>query len=155
MPLDPSRSRRSECVVPEVPTEDQRRRSDKDGRFLYTCAVCDRMFRHRGNLGSVAGPRISVCGALLDPPEVRCMLADDFGEIWWLKGEPMPDLLEFYRCTPEHAAGGWLVREMVSGHPPALAATFSSPGGLEVPSSNLGAPTLGGQSADSRAAATT
>jgi excisionase family DNA binding protein len=34
-------------VVPEVPTEDQRRRSDRDGRFLYTCAVCGRAARDR------------------------------------------------------------------------------------------------------------
>jgi hypothetical protein len=88
-------------VVPEVPTEDQHRRSDKDGRFLYTCAICGRMFRHRRNLGSEAGPRISVCGALLNPPEARCMMVDDFGEIWWPKDEPMPDLLEIDRWLRE------------------------------------------------------
>jgi hypothetical protein len=91
-------------VVREVPTEDQRRRSDKDGRFLYTCAVCGRMFRHGRNLGSEAGARVSVCGALVNPPEARCMLADDFGEIWWPKNKPMPDLLEIDRRQREAEA---------------------------------------------------
>ena len=88
-------------MVPEVPTEDQRRRSDRDGRFLYSCAVCGRMFLSRRNLASEAGARISVCGAILNPPEARCMLADDFGEIWWPKDEPMPDLLEIDRLQRE------------------------------------------------------
>jgi hypothetical protein len=47
---------------------------------------------------------VSVCGALLNPPEARCMLADDFGEIWWPKDEPMPDLLEIDRLQREAEA---------------------------------------------------
>jgi hypothetical protein len=93
----PSRPPRVACVMTEVPTEDQRRRSDKDGPFLYTCAVCGRMFLSRRNLASAAGARISVCGAILSPLEAHCMLANDFGEIWWLPDVPMPDLLEIQR----------------------------------------------------------
>jgi hypothetical protein len=42
---------------------------------------------------------VSVCGSVLDPPEARCMLCDDFGVMWWPKDKPMPDLVaiqEFY-----------------------------------------------------------
>ena len=76
----------------EGPTEDVRRRSDRSGRFHYRCAHCGRWFLYRGQLGSAAGPRVSVCGVLLDPPEARCMFCDDFGAMWWPKDKPMPDL---------------------------------------------------------------
>jgi hypothetical protein len=59
------------------------------------------MFLSRRNLASEAGARVSVCGAILSPPEARCMMTDDFGEIWWPKDKPMPDLLEIQR---EHQA---------------------------------------------------
>jgi hypothetical protein len=52
----------------------------------------------------MAGPRVSVCGALLNPPAARCMLADDFGEIWWARDVPMPDLLEIDRLQREREA---------------------------------------------------
>jgi hypothetical protein len=51
------------------------------------------------DLGSMAGPRISVCGALLNPPEARCMMEDDFGQRWWPDDEPMPDLMEIDRSA--------------------------------------------------------
>jgi hypothetical protein len=47
------------------------------------------MFLSRRNLSSEAGARVSVCGAILSPPEARCILADDFGEIWRPKNKPM------------------------------------------------------------------
>ena len=78
-------------------SEDRRKRSDQDGLLLYTCARCGRMFRAKRGLGSQAGARVSVCGAILDPPEARCMLEDDFGKRWWPKNKPMPDLLEIDR----------------------------------------------------------
>jgi hypothetical protein len=78
----------------EVPSEDRRKRADKDGRLLYTCARCGRFFWSGRNLASDAGARVSVCGAILDPPEARCMLEDDFGKRWWPKNKPLPDLLE-------------------------------------------------------------
>jgi hypothetical protein len=79
------------------PSEDARKRSDKDGRFWCQCAFCLRWFKHRDR-------QVRVCGALLDPPEASCMLCDDFGDRWWPKDKPMPDLMEidaFYRQQAE------------------------------------------------------
>jgi hypothetical protein len=49
----------------------------------------------------MAGPRVSVCGALLNPPEARCLLEDDLGNFWWPKNKPVPDLLEIDRRQRE------------------------------------------------------
>jgi DNA-directed RNA polymerase subunit RPC12/RpoP len=84
-----------------VPTEDERKRADRRGRWLYKCAVCGREFWSRRNLSSDAGPRVSVCGALLSPPVAHCLLTDDLGRWWWPKDEPMPDLLEIDRKQRE------------------------------------------------------
>ena len=85
------------------PTEDERKRADRWGRRLYKCGRCGRWFRHRRDLGSAAGPQISVCGALLEPPEARCMLEDDLGNRWWPRDKPMPDLLEIDRRNREES----------------------------------------------------
>ena len=79
--------------MPRLPSEDEQKRSDKDGRFWCQCAFCKRWFKHRDRA-------IRVCGALLSPPEASCMMCDDFGVRWWPKSKPMPDLMEidaFYR----------------------------------------------------------
>jgi len=83
--------------------EDKRRRSDREGRFEYTCGLCGRPFLSNRNLGSVAGNRISVCGAILSPPQARCLLADDSGQRWWPDDVPMPDLLAIQRFYDERA----------------------------------------------------
>ena len=88
----------------EAPSEDRRKRTDQDGRLHYKCARCDRFFWSRRNLASAAGARVSVCGAILDPPEARCMLEDDFGQRWWPKDRSMPDLLEIDRKQREAEA---------------------------------------------------
>ena len=85
----------------EVPSEDRRKRADKDGRRLYTCGRCGRFFLSRCNLASASGARVSVSGAILDPPEARCMLDDDFCNRWWPQDEPLPDLLEIDRKQRE------------------------------------------------------
>jgi hypothetical protein len=80
------------------PTEDARKRSDKDRRFWRQCAFCQRWFKHHDN-------DVRVCGALLSPPQARCMLADDFGTRWWPKNKPTPSLLTLQRFYDEqHAA---------------------------------------------------
>jgi len=84
--------------------EDKRRRSDRHGRFEYTCYHCGRPFLSNRNLGSAAGNRVSVCGAILNPPEARCLLADEFGKRWWPEDVPMPDLLEIQRHNDEREA---------------------------------------------------
>jgi uncharacterized OB-fold protein len=81
----------------EFQNEDKRRRSDRNGRFPYTCASCGRFFLSRRNLASMAGARVSVCGAILDPPQAHCLLEDGLGNRWWPKNRPMPDLLELQR----------------------------------------------------------
>jgi hypothetical protein len=91
-------------VVTEVPTEDERRRSDRDGRFLYACAVCGRLFLSRRVLASEAGNRVSVCGNVLSPPEARCLLGDDFGNLKSPANKKMPDLLEIDRMQREALA---------------------------------------------------
>lgn len=90
--------------MPEVPREDQRRRSDQDGRFPYKCAHCGRFFLSQRNLASAPGARVSVCGNVLSPPLARCLLADDFGRLWWPQDKLMPDLLEIQRFYDEQAA---------------------------------------------------
>jgi len=84
--------------------EDKRRRSDRHGRFEYTCAHCGRPFLSSRNLGSMAGNRVSVCGAVLSPSQARCLLADEFGKRWWPEGAPMPDLLEIQRWYDQREA---------------------------------------------------
>jgi hypothetical protein len=82
-------------MAEQPPTEDTRKRSDKDGRFWCQCAFCERWFKHSNNA-------IRVCGALLSPPEANCLLSDDFGERWWPDDEEMPDLIaiqQFYDAT--------------------------------------------------------
>jgi hypothetical protein len=69
-----------------LPSEDERKRSDKDKRFWCQCAYCKRWFKHSNN-------EVRVCGAVLSPPEARCMLCDDFGVMWWPSGKEMPDLV--------------------------------------------------------------
>jgi hypothetical protein len=81
-------------------TEDRRRRSDRRGQFEYTCGHCGRPFLSSRNLASMAGNRISVCGAVLDPPEARCMLEIDGVGRWWSDDVPMPDLLAMQRADP-------------------------------------------------------
>ena len=76
------------------PTEDARKRAERDGRNWHQCGVCKRWFLIRGNYGSMLGPRITVCGVLLNSPEAHCLLTDDFGNWWWPKDKPLPDLLE-------------------------------------------------------------
>jgi hypothetical protein len=70
------------------PSEDERKRSDKDGRRWCQCSYCKRWFKH-------ANSDVRVCGALLSPPEARCLLRDDFGASCW--SGPMPDLEELQR----------------------------------------------------------
>lgn len=69
-----------------TPSQNERRRSDKDGRFWVQCHFCKRWFRWRNR-------EVRVCGVLLDPPEAHCMLCDDFGKRWWPKNKEMPDLI--------------------------------------------------------------
>lgn len=86
---NPSRLPREKCVqlMPaRLPSEDERKRSDKDGRFWCQCAHCKRWFKHRDRA-------VRVCGVLLSPPEAHCLLCDDFGVRWWPQEKPMPDLV--------------------------------------------------------------
>ena len=85
-------------MVTGPPTEDLRRRSDKDKRFWCQCAYCKRWFKHSNN-------DVRVCGALLSPPEARCMLTDDFGNWWWPKGKPLPDLMEIEAKNRQSESG--------------------------------------------------
>ena len=91
-------------IVVSVPTEDARKRADRRGRWLYKCAICGREFWSMSRLASAAGPRVTVCGVLAQPPVAHCLLTDDFGKIWWPKDKPMPDLLEIDRKQREAEA---------------------------------------------------
>jgi hypothetical protein len=51
------------------PSNDERKRSDKDGRFWCQCAFCKRWFKHWNR-------HVRVCGAILDPPMAWCCLCD-------------------------------------------------------------------------------
>jgi hypothetical protein len=68
--------------------------------MVYHCGRCGRPFLSGRNLASAAGNRISVCGAILDPPEARCMMEADGVGRWWPDDVPMPDLLAMQRADP-------------------------------------------------------
>lgn len=92
------------CQV-NTSTEDARKRADRRGRSLHRCAVCGREFLTRGIFSSQLGPRVTVCGVLLNPPVAKCMLADDFGKLRWPEDKPMPDLVAIQqRYDERHAA---------------------------------------------------
>ena len=96
----PARSSRRKCVsmtARRLPTEDERKRSDKDGRFWCQCHACQRWFMHRDN-------HVRSCGSLLNPPVSHCLLADNTGKRWWPEGKPLPDLI----------ARGWWSRNVPS-----------------------------------------
>jgi hypothetical protein len=76
------------------PSEDARKRSDKDGRFWCQCAFCMRWFKHSNN-------DVRSCGSLLSPPQSSCMLEDGSGKRWWPKSKPMPDLISIQRFYDE------------------------------------------------------
>ena len=81
--------------MPVSPTEDERKRSDRDRRRWCQCFCCKRWFKFWN-------AEVRVCGVLLSPPEARCILEDDFGVRWWPDDKPMPDLLAIQRFYDEH-----------------------------------------------------
>jgi hypothetical protein len=100
---NPARSPRARCVcrcTVRTPSDDERKRSSRDGRNWHKCARCGRWFLVHGEFSSQLGRRITVCGVLLDPPEPSCMMVID-GEWWWPKDEALPDLVEIDRKNRE------------------------------------------------------
>jgi hypothetical protein len=66
------------------------------------CVATDRLLVSEAlhSLARGAGERIvRACGALLSPPQARCLLNDDFGNRWWPKDKPMPDLIAIQRAN--------------------------------------------------------